>query len=125
MKRIKDNTRLEWALKNPDNSIMLPVFHSRKALITHYSSGDMSWKEVRRYGHRAVKVQVTEIKPKDGAPSSDENTQKVLKLYIHNSYLRNRVTHLEDQIKNLLVQLAEKGGRENEEGEQTTGDTPA
>ncbi|SKA30194.1 hypothetical protein SAMN04488128_103237 [Chitinophaga eiseniae] len=48
-----------------------------------------------------------------------------LKLHIQLHHAQEQIGRQEEQIKKLLVQLAEKGGRENEEGEQTTSDTPA
>lgn len=50
--------------------------------------------------------------------------QENLKLYIQNHALQEQVGRLEQQIKNLLVQLAEKGEGENAEGEKRN-NTPA
>lgn len=42
------------------------VFYTRKLLIKHYTDGPQSekWAAMKKSGYRAVKVLVTEVKPK-------------------------------------------------------------
>lgn len=60
----------------------------------------------------------------DYALEDNEQKKELLTLHIQNSHLREQISRQGEQIKTLLVQLAEKGGRENEEGEQTTNNPP-
>lgn len=86
---------------------------------------DMPYKEQPlTYVEYYTPVNIPSIPPalegEQDRPLAELDPQKEnLKLHMQIHQLREQIARQEEQIKTLLVQLAEKGGRENEEGEQS------
>ena len=53
-----NNSFTAWAFQFADGTIVQQIFQTRRELINFWTEGKISWKEVRKYGHRAVKVEV-------------------------------------------------------------------
>jgi hypothetical protein len=63
---MKKSSYTGWGLKGPTGMLGMGVFYTRKLLIKHYTDGPQSekWAAMKKSGYRAVKVLVTEVKPK-------------------------------------------------------------